>query len=121
MKDRDIIILKKIINYSERIRTTINRFELDFEKFSIDFVVKDAIGMSVLQIGELAVKLSDEFKSKYNKMPWREIISMRNRAAHDYEEMNIETLWEIAVTDIPELKIYCENILEEIEEHKQLE
>jgi len=78
--------------------------------------MKNAIGMCVLQIGELAVKLTDEFKSKYNKMPWREIISMRNRAAHDYEEMNMETLWKIAVTDVPELKNYCIEILEEIEE-----
>lgn len=67
--------------------------------------------MCVLQIGELSGKLTDEFKSIYNKMPWYDIISMRNRTAHAYERVDMEILWKIATTNIPELKSYCENIL----------
>jgi len=111
MKYRDIVIIKKILQYSNEINGTINRFELDFDKFNRDYVMKNAISMCVLQIGEFAGKLTGEFKITYDKMPWRDIISMRNRTVHAYENIDIEILWKIATGNIPELKEYCECIL----------
>ena len=64
MSSRDEIILKKIIQYSDEIQATINRFELTKESFEADFVAKNAISMCILQIGELVGKLSDDFKEK---------------------------------------------------------
>ncbi|MCL2080993.1 MAG: DUF86 domain-containing protein [Oscillospiraceae bacterium] len=115
MRDRDIVVLKKVLRYSDEIDGTIARFDLDFNKFKSDYVVKNAIAMCVLQIGELAGKLTEEFKSAYGEMPWRDIISIRNRAAHAYESIDVEILWGIAVKNIPELKKYCEKILKEWE------
>lgn len=71
--------------------------------------------MCLLQIGELAGKLTDEFKAEYGKMPWRDIISIRNRAAHAYESVDVEILWNIAVINIPDLKSYCESIIEKMQ------
>ena len=116
MKDRDVIVLKKIVQYAEEINGTIVRFEPDFNKFKSDYVLKNAVAMCVLQIGELAGKLTDELTLKYHEMPWRNIISVRNRVAHTYENIDVEILWGIAVKNIPELKAYCENILKEINE-----
>jgi len=116
MKNRNIIILKKAVQYADEISGTIAMFNLDFNKFKDNYVAKNAIEMCILQIGELAGKLTDEFRATYNKMPWRDIIAIRNRAAHAYETMDLEILWDIAVSNIPELKIYCEDILKEIEQ-----
>ena len=69
--------------------------------------------MCILQIGELAGKLTDDFKLKYNEMPWRNIVTIRNRAAHAYGSMDVEVLWKIATHTVPELKSYCEEILKE--------
>ena len=44
-------------------------------------------------------------------MPWREIKAMRNIAAHNYGEIDIDILWETAIGDIPNLKVYCEKII----------
>jgi len=115
MRNRNIAILKKIIQYSKEISGTIERFELDYDKFKNDYVVKNAIAMCILQIGELAGKLTDEFKSAYNKMKWRDIVSIRNRTAHAYGTMDTEILWKTATDKIPGLKDYCENIINEIE------
>lgn len=106
MNDRDILITKKILQYADEIELTILRFELTREKFEEDFVVRNAISMCILQIGELVGKLSDEFKNKYNKMPWREIKDMRNITAHNYGEIDIDILWETVLNDIPSLKEY---------------
>jgi len=115
MKSRDVIILKKIIQHSNEIKETIIFFELDFEKFTNIHIAKNAIVLCILQIGELAVKLTDEFKLKYKRISWREIIAVRNKAVHAYESVDMKLLWEIALEDVPKLKDYCVEILNEID------
>jgi uncharacterized protein with HEPN domain len=36
-------------------------------------------------------------------IPWRNIIGLRNKLAHDYGEILAERIWNIAKTSIPEL------------------
>ena len=115
MRDRDVTVLMKIIQYADEINGTITRFELDLEKFRTDHVVKNAISMCILQIGELVNTLTEEFKTEYSGMPWRDIIAMRNRTAHAYSSMDLEFVWNTAANRIPELKSYCENIIAEKE------
>lgn len=45
MNNRDGFILKKIIQYSDEIQATIDRFSLTRDKFAEDFIVKNAIAM----------------------------------------------------------------------------
>ena len=107
MSNRDRILLMKIVQYADEIQETIDRFNLSREAFVSDFVVKNAISMCILQIGELVGNLSDEFKSDNNNIPWRESKAMRNIAAHNYGEIDTDILWETAIYDIPELKEFC--------------
>lgn len=111
MNTRDEVVLKKIIQYSDEISETISRFNLTLESFTEDFVARNAISMCILQIGELVGKLSDGFKVENNAMPWREIKAMRNIAAHNYGEIDIDILWETATCDIPDLKEYCKKFI----------
>lgn len=111
MNNRDNIIIKKIIQYADEVQTTIDRFSLTRDKFSDDFVVKNAIAMCILQIGELVGNLTDNFKSEHKSVPWREIKAMRNIAAHNYGEIDIDILWETAIYDIPDLKAFCNHII----------
>lgn len=111
MSNRDELILKKIIQYSDEIKETLDRFHLTYDSFAEDFVARHAISMCILQIGELVGKLSDDFKDENNAMSWKEIKAMRNIAAHNYGEIDIEILWETATADIPDLKAYCEQCL----------
>lgn len=106
-----MIVLKKMVQYADEIALTVEKLNLDFIKFETDFIAKNAISMCILQIGELVGKLSDDFKAQYHKMPWRDIKSMRNIAAHNYGELDAEVLWETVSNDISELKIYCEAII----------
>lgn len=111
MNARDEIVLKKIVQYADEIGATISRFNLTPESFTEDFVARNAISMCILQIGELVGKLSDGFKVENNVMPWREIKAMRNIAAHNYGEIDIDILWETATGDIPDLKEYCQKFI----------
>ena len=111
MNARDEIVLKKILQYADEIGATISRFNLTPESFTEDFVARNAISMCILQIGELVGKLSDGLKVENTAMPWREIKAMRNIAAHNYGEIDIDILWEAATGDIPDLKEYCQKFI----------
>jgi len=74
---------------------------------------KNSVSMCVFQICELSTKLTEDFKEKYNGVPWHEIKAMRNVVAHKYSRMRIETLWEVITAHIQALCEYCEKILRE--------
>ena len=112
MRDRDITVLMKIVQYVNEITGTIARFDLDLDKLKSDYVAKNAISMCIMQIGELVGKLTEEFKVAHDKMPWKDIVGLRNIAAHAYGSMDMEILWKIATVNVPELKTYCEGIIE---------
>jgi len=44
-------------------------------------------------IGEAASKISDDLKSKYPAIPWKDIIGMRNRLIHTYFDIDYDIVW----------------------------
>lgn len=111
--DRNISILEHIVDYCNQIAETIQRFGNSYDVFSKDTIYRNAAAMCVLQIGELAGKLTDDFRAAYPGAPWRQIKGMRNIVAHSYGTVDPETTWEILTEDIPALKVYCTGIIEE--------
>ena len=72
--NRDESILLHISEHCERIQKSLIRFGSDFETFRLDNDLRDSVSMNLLQIGELAKKLSDEFiASTKSDMNWRAI------------------------------------------------
>ena len=82
--ERDESTLRHIIRYCDEIADAISRHDLSLEKVTADHVYKNALSMSILQIGELVNVLSQSFRSTHNDMPWREIKRMRDKAAHHF-------------------------------------
>ena len=115
MRDRNEVVLKKIIQYADEISGTIKNLNVNLVEFKRNYIAKNAISMCILQIGELTGTLTDDFKAAHGKVSWRNYTRIRNRAAHAYSSMDMEILWNIATVDIPELKAYCECILAETE------
>jgi len=67
--------------------------------------------MCILQIGELAGRLSSDFTAAHSSVPWRSIKAMRNIAAHAYGSMSIPDVWDTITNDIPTLKEFCQGLL----------
>ena len=106
--DRDTQLLEHILQYCRDIENTVERFGNDFESFKNDKDYINSVSMSLMQIGELAGKFSDEYVQETKRiMDWRAIKNMRNMFAHNYGSMDIERIWETAIDDIPVLKEYC--------------
>ena len=114
MSERDKSVLEHIIRYCHEIDDANNQFGNSLDTMKANSAYKNAVSMCILQIGELVFLLSDELKTQYNKMPWHDIKSMRNIAAHKYHKFDLDTLWETITEDIPKLKEYCAYIIKTI-------
>lgn len=110
---RDISVIKHMLEYCGRIYEAMKFFGDDYDVFSNNNIYKDAVALSILQIGELSGVLTDEFKETYDAMPWRQIKALRNIVAHRYGTVDAEVLWEVMKDDIPALEAYCKQILNE--------
>ncbi len=109
MNEIDRTIVKKIIAYCDEINKTHIYFNDDKNLFSDKekgFVYRNSITMPILQIGELSKNLSEEFRRKYNSIPWREIMGMRDIFAHHYGSMDYDIVWNTSKNDISELQNY---------------
>ncbi len=62
-------------------------------------------------IGEACRCLSEDFRVKYNHVPWRQIANMRNILAHQYFEIDTDKVELVIKKNIPELKKQVEEIL----------
>lgn len=109
LTEKDCNILKHILSYCDKIKNTINRFGADYNRFINDSDYCDSVSMNLLQIGELAGKLSNVYiESSKPIMNWRAIKGMRNLFAHAYDSMDLDKIWETAIDDIPKLRKICQ-------------
>ena len=98
--------------YCHDVAKAIVRFGDDYDTFESDTDYFNSISMSIMQIAELSIGLSDEFKqASAAKMQWEAIRSMRNMYAHAYAAMDKPAIWQTATIDIPDLLKFCDNLL----------
>ena len=113
MNNKDISILRHILNYCEQIKETGKEFNNSKKLFLESATFHNAICLCLLQIGELVSIFSDEFKESHSEIQWREIKLLRNIVAHRYGQIDYDIIWDICLSDIPELTDFCITILNE--------
>jgi uncharacterized protein with HEPN domain len=62
-------------------------------------------------IGEASRRISPEFLAAHPEVPWSDIIGMRHKVIHDYFEVDWETVWYTATTDLPFLGDWLEKYM----------
>ena len=110
MKNRDPQYVQRIIEYCLKIEDILDSIDYDYNVFITCEVYQLASSMCIVQIGENVGRLSDEFKEKYDSIPWRDIKGMRNITTHKYDNMDVVILWNVLIDRIPELKDNLMNI-----------
>lgn len=76
-----------------------------------DQMLLRALSMSTGIIGEAASHLDESVRTRYDTMPWRQIIGMRNFLFHEYFRVDPDILWETATKSVPPLIPQLEQIL----------
>lgn len=111
LEERTKKILMAIIKHCKIIEETKKHFGDDYKKFEENTIYQNAILTPITQIGELVKRLPDEFRIKYNEIPWRNIAGMRDIVVHNYETIDKLILWNVADEEICKLKDFCIRIL----------
>lgn len=109
---RDAAILRHMLKYCQEIDEALSHFGNDESLFMENAVFRNAVGMPIQQIGELAKHLSDAFIEDHVQIPWRQIKGMRDWFAHQYLKMDNAVVWEVATVDLPPLKAFIVALLE---------
>jgi uncharacterized protein with HEPN domain len=63
-------------------------------------------------IGEAINQLSPGVRDRHPEVPWRQIVSVRNRIVHTYFDLDWKILWVAAAEDVPALRAQVVAILE---------
>ncbi len=116
MKNKDIIILKKILDYCSQLDEACDMFDNDYNNFLSNSVFQNACCMCILQIGELCKVISEELRMQEKVVPWKEWCGIRDIFAHQYSNLDWQSAWETIQHDLPELKTEIARILKKNDE-----
>jgi uncharacterized protein with HEPN domain len=66
--------------------------------------VQDATIRRIEIIGEAVGKLPENIKAIKPNTPWQDIKDMRNKLIHDYGHVDVELVWAVIESHLPEFK-----------------
>lgn len=101
MKRRDEVILKKVLSEISVAETMMAGRTLP--DFLADEMLKRAVCMTVINIGELVKNLSDECRAENRSIPWKAIAGFRDITAHKYQTLKMEDVYQTVAEDFPAL------------------
>ena len=103
------LYLEDMLSAIERIREYSAKGK---EDFFISPLVQDAVIRQLSIIGEAAAKVPKNLQERYPKIPWRNMVGMRNIIIHDYTDTDIPTVWMVVERDLPALEKMIRNIVQ---------
>lgn len=95
---RDSAYIQDIID-SARLALSYVR-DVDEASFSCNFQLQDAVLRRLEIIGEAARRVSDETKAEHPRIPWRQMIGMRNQVIHMYDGVDLRIVWHTIQNDL---------------------
>lgn len=116
--EKDIFRLEHIQEVIEKISKIVESLH-HFGEFEEKWLEQDAMLRNFEIIGEASAHISEEIKEKYSEIPWREIKGMRNFIIHEYFGVDLESVWNTAITELPILKIQILEILVELKKNQK--
>ena len=78
----------------------------DVDTFVADLRTQWAVEMGLIRIGEAVNRIPDEVLELFSEQPWRQIVAMRNFAAHQYDDLDPRRVWRTITRDVPHLRAY---------------
>ncbi|MBU6431282.1 DUF86 domain-containing protein [Patescibacteria group bacterium] len=100
MKD-DNVYIQQMLDAVRKIE--IFTADMNRANFGSDEKTQSAVIMQLMLIGEISKKISVKTKSSID-LPWKDIAGFRDKAVHDYFEVDLDVVWNTIIGDVPILK-----------------
>ena len=105
--DSDRVLLAHILQCMERIR---NYTGGQRETFYNSHMIQDAVVRNLQTLAESTQRLSGSLKATEPAVPWRAIVGFRNILTHNYLGIDLDAVWSVVETDLPQLKSAIERM-----------
>lgn len=115
MKSKDVLILKKILEYCSQVTEACEMFGNEYNKFVKCSVFQNACCMCILQIGELCKVISEDLRLQEKRISWKAWCGIRDIFAHQYSNLDYQSAWDTIQSDLPELRSEVERLLKQLE------
>jgi len=66
-------------------------------------------------LGEAANRVSRQTQEHFDILPWHDIIGLRNRLIHGYNQVDHDILWDIVRGDLPRLIEKLEGVVQQLD------
>ncbi len=88
----------------------------DLTRMDVDAFVEDvrtqwAVEMGLIRVGETINRIPDSILERFPDQPWRQIVGMRNFAAHQYDDLDPRRVWRTVTQDVPALRDYLTDVV----------
>src|ERR1035437_4222071 len=54
-------------------------------------------------VGEAAGRVPDDVRQAHANIPWFQIVGLRNRLIHGYDQVDLDIVWAVVTSDLPAL------------------
>lgn len=116
MKKTNKLYLEQFLERIERLEIIV--LKINEASFLNEPINQDAVIRNLEVLGEISKRFSKAYKNDVPEIPWMKIQGMRNKLIHEYEGINLETVWLAAVEFVPLLKPIIINQLNIIDSTK---
>jgi uncharacterized protein with HEPN domain len=98
---RDLQFLLDMLQSAELIVTYIDQCSKD--EFVANVQLQDSVIRRLLVIAEAARRVSGTTQQALPNVSWQDINGMRNRLVHEYDDVNLNIVWNVLQLEIPPL------------------
>jgi uncharacterized protein with HEPN domain len=84
---------------------------MDLEAYRQDEKTQAAVERKMLIISEAAIRLKADAEVLCPGVPWRDIRGSGNWLRHQYDSVDVETIWNTIQDDLPPLRVAVEDAL----------
>ena len=91
-------------------RITIYIAEMTYDVFLGDIKTQDAVIRNLETLGEATKNLSEQIRTEYASVPWKNMARVRDKLIHHYFGVNLDIVWQIMIVDLPQVAAQLEII-----------
>jgi uncharacterized protein with HEPN domain len=112
IKKNPAILVEQILESIDLIKFYTS--SLTEQEFNNKSMVRDAVLMHLIVIGEAAHKLPEDFKKEHSTIEWMRITRTRHIIAHEYGRVDFTVIWRIITLHLPQTESYLRNLYSEL-------